>query len=176
MPYPAKTIAKAKLHYSQGKSYREISEKTGIHEKTLEGWGQKGEWVRGNLVGKIAQRQELSLLQKADEIGLTEELLLNEIKELVLAENIAVPAGNGFSQIPLSSTKNINPQTGKYEFMGVAEELEVVPDRKSRIEGMKLATDIRKMRDKDINLVLPEPFIIKNSSGKVIERIESKRK
>lgn len=174
MAYPAKTIAKAKLLYEQGHGREAISAKMGIADRTIQNWIEKCEWVKGALLSKIAQKQEMSLLQKAEKIGLTQELLLNKAKELVEAESLAIPTGTGFTQIPLSPYKNTN-QRGKYEFMGIDEELEVVPDRKAQVEGMKIATDILKLRDKDINITFPEPIIIREPGGQVIETIETKQ-
>jgi len=86
---------------------------------------------------------------------------------------MAVPTSSGFMTIPLDEYKSVNAD-GKYEFMGLTEQIEAVPDRKSQIEGMKMLADIHKLRDKDIVINLPEPFIIKSQDGQILQHIGSK--
>ena len=132
--YPAKTIAKAKLQREQGHTAAEIAKTSGVSVRTVDSWISKFKWVKGALTEKIVKKHELSLLAKADEIGLTEEYILNNIKELIDAENVAMPTGTGYATLPIN--KDTITEQG---FMGIPkDDLVIIPDRKIRLDGVKL--------------------------------------
>ena len=175
MAYPAIVKAKAQKLYESDTSHRDIAKKLKVSPEAVMSWITKGKWQKGILTAQIQQKEEESILAIAEKIGATKEFIIKKAYELANAENIVLPASNGFSHIPMSIDRNTN-ENGEYSFMGISgeHELEVTPDRKSQNEGVKLLSDILKMRDKDMTITLPETIVIKASNGEVVKQLGAK--
>jgi len=160
--YDSKTKAKAKLQYSQGKSLRQISEKTGIHEETLKKWKAADGWIKGDLLQKITEKMEETTIETAARLGATKAYVIQKAFELSQAQNIAMPNGTGYNIIPIDEdTIDANG------FCGVPpENLQKIPDRKFQHEGNKLLADILKLRDKEQGVIIaPQPVLIMAEDG-----------
>jgi len=162
MPYPAKTIAKAKLQYSQGKSMREIARSLDINYQTVFNWADKYGWTKSDLLTTIEQKQTESILETASKLGATKEFVIKKALELAMGQNVVLPTGTGYTQIPIN--EDTLDDNG---FMGLPpDSLVKVPDRKYQQEGNKLLADILKLRDRDKTTVIaPTPVLIKAEDG-----------
>jgi len=167
MAYPAKIKAKAQKLYESGMSQRDIAAELTIHWRTVQEWVEKGEWIKCQIVDKMLQKEEEGILALAKEIGLDQRLVLETAKELLEAKCIAIPTATSFAQLPLDPNKKPN-EDGTYKFMGGGE-YEAIPDRKSNTEGLKMAADMLKMREKDQSIdQIAIPIIINNQDGQTL--------
>ena len=162
MPYPAKTIAKARLQYEQGKSVRDIGEKMSIHYQTVMDWVTKYKWVKNGLLTEISQKETESILEVASRIGATKEHVIKKAFELSQARSVVLPTGTGYTQIPID-----DDSIDENGFAGLpADSLPQVPDRKYQHEGNKLLADILKLRERNETVInAPSPVIIMAEDG-----------
>jgi hypothetical protein len=143
MAHDARKRSEAKALYESGKSIAFIMGKLNVAKGSLLDWSKKGKWIKSKSEPKLHQIEEKAIQTAAERAGLTQEKFFKGVRELLEAEDVVVPGSRGtVSTIakPDGSAVELGDDGAKrIGFMGA--KLNVVPDRHSRKEALKLMAE-----------------------------------